>query len=129
MVAAARERLAARGSRVRLWVGDATSIAAPDARYDAVFDFGIVHHIPDWRSALAEVQRVLKPAGRFYAEEVLARFLRHPVARRLLEHPQADRFDRSAFATALSAAGLEPVDLDELWGTFAWFIADKPAAT
>ena len=41
-----------------------------------MFDFGIIHHVPQWRRALAEVARVLKPGGRFYAEEVLrgARF-------------------------------------------------------
>jgi ubiquinone/menaquinone biosynthesis C-methylase UbiE len=72
MVMLARERLRPRGKRVRLWVGDASTIAAPDACYDAVFDFGIIHHVPDWRRAPAEVRRVLGPHGRFYAEEVLA---------------------------------------------------------
>src|SRR5262245_47385594 len=44
MVDLARERLASRGDRVRLWTGDAASIDAPDGSYDAVFDFGIIHH-------------------------------------------------------------------------------------
>ena len=107
MVALARRRLEPRGSRARLWVGDATSIPRPDSSYDAVFDFGIVHHIPHWRQALAEVQRVLKPGGRLYAEEVLRPFIQHPVIRRLLEHPQRDRFDRQGFQRGLSEAGLE----------------------
>lgn len=127
MVARARRRLAAHGARARLWVGDATCIAAPDARYDAVFDFGIVHHIPRWREALREVRRVLKPGGRFYAEEVLAAFILHPLTRRFLEHPLEDRFDRKAFRDALAAAGLEPLDDAELWGGFAWFVAARPA--
>jgi ubiquinone/menaquinone biosynthesis C-methylase UbiE len=50
-----------------------TAIAVPDSRYDAVFDFGIIHHVPDWRAAVAEVARVLRPQGRFYAEEVFGR--------------------------------------------------------
>ncbi len=128
MVAQARQRLAARAPRARFWVGDATSIAAPDEHYDAVFDFGIVHHIPHWRSALREVRRVLKPGGRFYAEEVLAAFIRHPLTRRLLEHPLEDRFDRPAFRDALAQAGLEPLDDAELWGGFAWFVAERPEA-
>src|SRR3990172_241867 len=41
MVARARKRLHPRGARARLWVGDVTAIAVPDATYDAVFDFGI----------------------------------------------------------------------------------------
>ncbi len=128
MVAAARKRLGPSGSRARFWVGDATSIPAPDSTYDAVFDFGIIHHIPRWRLALAEVRRVLKPGGRFYAEEVLDRFVGHPLARLLLEHPQNDRFDRETFCTALAEAGLEVVSTMELWGSFAWFVASRPAS-
>lgn len=126
MVALARRRLEPQGSRTRLWVGDATSIPVADSSYDAVFDFGIVHHIPGWRQALAEVQRVLKPGGRFYAEEVLRPFIQHPVTRRLLEHPQRDRFDRRGFERGLSEAGLEVGKTAELWHAFAWFVAAKP---
>jgi len=126
MVALSRERLGPRGSRARFWVGDVTSIPVPDSIYDAVFDFGIVHHVPRWRLALAEVRRVLKPGGRFYAEEVLGRFIRHPFVRLLLDHPQNDRFNQDAFSAALSEAGLKPLCTRALWGSFAWFVANKP---
>jgi ubiquinone/menaquinone biosynthesis C-methylase UbiE len=126
MVELARERLSSRGDRVRLWTGDATRIEAADATYDAVFDFVIIHHVPRWRDALKEVFRVLKPGGRFYAEEVLAKFIHHPVWRRLLEHPMEDRFDRQGFRDGLEAAGLRVVDSRELFGQFAWFVADRP---
>ena len=127
MVALARERLRPRGSRARFWVGDATAVPAPDDAYDAVFDFGIVHHVPRWRLALAEVRRVLKPGGRFYAEEMLAGFIQNPVTRLFLDHPQADRFDRVAFRDALEDAGLAVRDTRESWHAAAWFVADKPA--
>lgn len=127
MVARARERLAPRGGAVRLWVGDVTAIASPDGAYDAVFDFGIIHHVPVWRDALREIHRVLRPGGRFYCEEVLARFLEHPVWRRMFEHPTADRFDRATFVRGLEEAGLQVVGSRELWGRFAWFVADRPA--
>lgn len=128
MVALARERLAPRGAGARVWVGDATAICAPDESYEAVFDFGIIHHIPGWREALAEVHRVLVPGGLFYSEEVLRRFIIHPITRRLLEHPLEDRFDSPRFAQGLRAAGLEPFASKELWGAFAWFTARKAAA-
>lgn len=128
MVARARARFPPR-SRVRVWVGDATAISAPDATYDAVFDFGIIHHVPDWRRAVAEIHRILKPGGRFYGEEVLRRAVTHPVIRRLLEHPQSDRFDAETFRRELAASGLEPVGVENLWDTFAWFAARKPAAS
>lgn len=128
MVALARERLASRGARVRLWAGDAARIDAPDGAYDAVFDFGIIHHVPAWRDALREVHRVLRPGGRFYAEEVLARFIEHPLWRRLLEHPRHDRFDRETFHAALEVQGFHVLASRELFGQFAWFVADKPDA-
>lgn len=128
MVALATRRLAPFGSRARLWVGDATSMPVRDATYDAVFDFGIVHHIPRWRNAIAEIRRVLKPGGRFYGEEVLARFIQSSVTRAFLEHPQDDRFDRDGFRSALAAAGLEVGETMELWRAFAWFVAEKPRA-
>jgi ubiquinone/menaquinone biosynthesis C-methylase UbiE len=128
MVALARDRTSAHGSRVRLWVGDTTLIGVPDATYDAVFDFGIIHHVPSWRRALTEVERVLKPGGRFYAEEVLERFIVHPIVSRLLQHPLGDRFDAATFCRELTAAGLDPVATRELWGSFAWFTSRKRAA-
>ena len=127
MVAHAGARLARYGARVRLWVGDAAAIAAPDAAYDAVFDFGIIHHVPTWQLALTEVTRVLKPGGRFYAEEVLAPFIAHPITRRLLDHPRQNRFDTADFRAALDAAGLRSLAWEELWHSFAWFVAAKPA--
>ena len=57
MVILARHRLRGRQAQVRLWVGDAAAITAPDAAYDVVFDFGIIHHVPNWRGALAEAKR------------------------------------------------------------------------
>ena len=52
MIELAGKRLESRGDRVSLWVGDATHIEAPESTYDTVFDFGIIHHIPDWRKAV-----------------------------------------------------------------------------
>ena len=125
MLERARRRLRRRGAAVRLWVGDVSAIPAPDAAYDAVFDFGIVHHVPEWRAALREVHRVLRPGGRFYAEEVFERFIAHPVWRRLLEHPQDDRFDHDRFCEGLRQAGFRLVGTRTLWSSFGWFVADR----
>jgi len=128
MAAQARRRVARYGDRARIWVGDATAIAAPDASYDAVFDFGIIHHIPRWRDALAEVRRVLKPGGRFYAEEILSDFIHNAVVRRLLDHPLEDRFDAATFSAALAEHGLTPLESSAFGGWVAWVVAAKAAA-
>ncbi|HNR29868.1 MAG TPA: class I SAM-dependent methyltransferase [Candidatus Hydrogenedentes bacterium] len=128
MVAKAGRRLKRRGDRARLWVGDAARIDAADATYDAVFDFGIIHHVPEWRAALAEIFRVLKPGGRFYAEEVLRAYILHPIWRRLLDHPLEDRFDHAQFQAGLTQAGFVVTAARPFAKSFAWYIADKAAA-
>jgi SAM-dependent methyltransferase len=52
------------------------------AAFDAVFDFGAIHIVPEWERALDEVRRVLRPGGRYYFEWVTERFLRaaYPLA-------------------------------------------------
>ena len=79
MIECAHRRLAAYGlARVQLSVGDVTCIKAGDATFDAVFDFGAIHLEPNWRKAVAEVRRVLKPGGKFYFEWVTSSLLRLP---------------------------------------------------
>lgn len=128
MVDRARRRLEQHAARTRLWVGDAAAIPTADSTYDAVFDFGIIHHVPRWQVALAEIARVLKPGGRFYAEEMLVGFIDHPLARRLFRHPQDERFDRDCFWAAMEDVGLVPAVSKNLGRAIAWFIACKPAA-
>lgn len=125
MVRRASERLARYGDRVRVWVGDAARIDAPDATYDSVFDFGIVHHVPPWRDAVREVHRVLRPGGCFYAEEVLRDFIAHPVWRRVLDHPQEDRFDHAGFLGGLRAQRFRIIGDRQLGGWFGWYVAEK----
>ncbi len=127
MVALAERRLASRGPKVRLWIGDAAAIDSPDAAYDAVFDFGIIHHVPNWRDVLLEVHRVLRPGGLLFAEEPLAGVLNHPLVHRLCAHPVEDRFGAADFRSALHAAGLVPLREEQLWRTMFWFTAEKPA--
>ena len=116
MVALARERTARFGDRARVFVGDAEQIAEPDASFDVVVEFGILHHIPHWRGALAEIARVLRPGGLFYFEDVLKGFVSAPLVRNLFDHPLDTQFTGAEFREALANAGLQ---LDENWRQFA----------
>ena len=127
MISKAQNRLRSRAEQVRLWEGDVTAIAAKKDQYDAVFDFGVVHHVLDWRLALSEVYGVLKPGGRLYAEEGLKKMITHWLVRRLLEHPQEDRFTHEQFCAAMEATGFDIIDSKEIRGGFGWYVAEKPA--
>ena len=48
---------------VSLTVGDVFHLPVKDSTMDAVFGFGVLHHVPDWRSAAGEIARVLKSGG------------------------------------------------------------------
>jgi len=52
-----------RGLDVEFLVGDLRRIECGSNVCDAVFIFGVLHHIAEWKTALSEVARVLKPGG------------------------------------------------------------------
>ncbi len=59
---AARFRL--EGLESSLQVADAESLPFADATFDVVYSWGVLHHSPDTRHAIAEAVRVLRPGGR-----------------------------------------------------------------
>jgi len=89
-------------------VGDATAMEAADSSCHAVFDFGILHHIPLWRKALAETQRVLVPKG------VL-----------LIEEPHR-MFGWAEFERGIQQAGFQILERRKWYGGFLrFFLAQK----
>jgi SAM-dependent methyltransferase len=46
-----------------LKVGSVLEIPYPDNSFDAVYSFGVLHHVPEIRQAQAEIARVLRPGG------------------------------------------------------------------
>ena len=125
MISFARQRQNQRDRSPRLWVGNARHIPVVDSRYDAVFNFGAIHHIVDWRASLGEIRRVMKTGGKFYCEEVLGRYITHPLIGRLMDHPQQDRFDEPQFIDALQRAGFR-IESSRQWGDlYLWVVATK----
>jgi ubiquinone/menaquinone biosynthesis C-methylase UbiE len=104
MIELATRRLSAvdQGS-LELAVGEATAIPAKDSSFDAVFDFGILHHVPDWQKAVREVSRVLKPGGLFFFEEITKQALDRWLYKTFLDHPANNRFGVPDFIGELSA--------------------------
>ncbi len=128
MISIANREYRAQSDRVNLWVGNARHIPVASAVYDAVFDFGALHHVHDWQSAVYEISRVIKPGGRFYIEEITRQFIVHPIWRRILDHPQANRFDMQDLNAVLEMAGFEVKKSRQFAGLFIWCIADRQAS-
>jgi ubiquinone/menaquinone biosynthesis C-methylase UbiE len=70
MVEQAQENLGDCGRPFAFELVDAQSIPYDDASFDAVIANHMLYHVPDRTKALAEMQRVLQPGGRFYTSTV-----------------------------------------------------------
>jgi ubiquinone/menaquinone biosynthesis C-methylase UbiE len=92
-------------ARVTLAVADALRLPHRDAAFDAVFGFGVLHHVPDWRGALREVGRVLRPGGIYCLEELFPSLYQNAVTRHFLLHPTEDRFGSRDLRGELPRAG------------------------
>lgn len=99
-----------------MYVGDVLHLPYEDGSLDAVFDFGVLHHVPDWRSAVSEICRILKPGGTFYVEELYPTLYQNFITRHILLHPTEDRFGSRDFRDTLAASGLHMVDSLEVKG-------------
>ncbi len=96
--------------RLDFLTADAQDLPFPDGLFDAVVNYGIIHHILDWRRAIREISRVLRPNGLFYFEEIYPPLYANFILKRLVKHPTTDRFDGPQFTDALSNAGLRLVE-------------------
>ena len=86
-------------------VGDVQNLPYVDDSMDAVFNFGIIHHLENWRQGISEIARVLKKGGAFYFEEIYPALYANPVTRILLEHPTENRFHGPEYRGALQSEG------------------------
>jgi SAM-dependent methyltransferase len=59
-----RRRLELESLEAELLVADAERLPFPDASFDRVYSWGVLHHSPDTRRAVREAVRVLRPGGR-----------------------------------------------------------------
>lgn len=120
-----KERM--KGTNVAVVEGDATKMALPDASFDVVVSFTMLHHVPTSElqdQLLGEACRVLRPGGVFAGSDSVPNF------RWNIAHLFDTRVpvDPSTFASRLEEAGFVDANVDYRAGAPGFrFRASKPA--
>jgi len=97
-----------RDASVHYEVMDASKLVFSDKAFDAVFDFGIIHHIPNWKDCIREINRVLKTGGEAILEELSTDTFRTLPGRMwkvLLDHPYGQMFSTTEFLENIASTG------------------------
>lgn len=91
-------------------VMDASKLEFPDNQFDAIFDFGIIHHIPNWKECIRELRRVLKPGGKIIIEDLSRETFTKGIGRlwRILsDHPYESMYTAGEFNDYLMESGFK----------------------
>ncbi len=88
---------------LRFLAADAMNLPYGHESLDAVFAFGVLHHIPDWKSALTEIGRILKVGGTYFFEELYPSLYQNFLTKHILLHPRENRFRSEDLKQALHA--------------------------
>jgi ubiquinone/menaquinone biosynthesis C-methylase UbiE len=92
--------------KISFYVGDVLRLPYKDQALDAVFGFGVLHHVLDWQSALWEIARVLKTGGTYFLEEIFPSLYQNFITKHILLHPRENRFHSQGLKQALIAVNL-----------------------
>ena len=89
-------------------VMDASKLDFPDKSFNVIFDFGIIHHVPNWKDCIVELKRVLKNGGKLIMEDLsLDTFSGFPgcLWKLLLSHPYEQMYSTKEFVQHLKDVG------------------------
>lgn len=85
--------------------GDATQLETPGDSVDACFASFVLHHMPDYRRAVAEVARVLKTGAKLYVLDASVQSLN--LFHRWVRFHHLGEFTRQELVDALEGSGLK----------------------
>lgn len=95
-------------------VGDITKIEFSKNKFDAVFVFGVLHHVPLWKEAIKALYRVIRPQGLLLIEEInedASQFFKKYLH---FAHPKKAQFSWKEFIHQLEKNGFEIIDYKNL---------------
>jgi SAM-dependent methyltransferase len=119
------------GVTASLVCGDGCCLPLADAKFDAVFCRGSIHHLPDLKRAFEEIVRVLKPGGYLIFSEPSNDSPINKLCRRLMYrhsdefHEEDEGFRRRDIQRILSGLDLE-LDYSRGFGFLAYALAGFP---
>ena len=91
-------------------VKSATALGFKSNSFDALFDLGVIHHIPNWKDCLKELKRVLKPGGQLIIEdlsiETFSTFF-GKIMKSTLDHPYDEMHNEDEFVEYLQKIGFK----------------------
>jgi len=91
-------------------VGDIEKLKFKNNQFDAIVDFGIIHHVPNWKKGLKELKRVLKTDGELILEDLSIDTFNTSLGKlfkRLLNHPYSSMYTEKEFIAYLNALGFD----------------------
>ncbi|MFX1574884.1 MAG: class I SAM-dependent methyltransferase [Promethearchaeota archaeon] len=109
----------------RISIGDIRNIKFPEMKFDVVFVFTVLHHIPQYPKALKEISRVLKPGGFLLIDELNKRLLDFFEKFLGVKHPKKSRFQWFEFYRAIKKAKMKIIDMKTFTIGFGFFLCQK----
>jgi len=97
------------------FVGNVLSLSLKPNQFDAIFGFGFLHHVLDWKQALRELHAVLKDDGYFVFEEpngASSEFFRKYIRFGI---PKEGQFTWPEFLQAMEQTGFRLVDSQKIF--------------
>ena len=110
-------------------IADATKLPYKDNSFEAVFVYGVIHHIPGplWKKSLDEINRILKKNGQaFIYDNSIESFktLWGRVSRIISKHPYDSMYKKSEFINYLKSIGFK-IQKDNTLGRYFLVITEK----
>jgi len=103
-------RIKNKAAKFSIEVGNATKLRFANNEFDAVVGLSVIHHIPNWRDCIDELQRIIKPGGLLIIKELSIETFESPFgsfARHFVEHPYDDMFKKNEFLEYIEKKGFK----------------------
>lgn len=114
MIKIAKDKV--KDDNISFMMASATNLPFESDTFDAIFDFGVIHHIPNWGECIKELKRVLKPGGELIIEDLSTETfdsLLGKLIKKITDHPYERMFSRQKFIASIEENGFKNIKVQE----------------